>query len=83
MYTSKYTITFPYASREMNPTQWKEFHAEETRVIEMFKRDLLTRLGILNHPEAELLFAKAWELGHSSSLNEVASQATDLADLLN
>ena len=47
-----------------------------------FRQDLLEELGITNHPKAELLISKAWELGHSSGYNEVVNWAWDLVDLI-
>jgi hypothetical protein len=47
-----------------------------------FRQDLLEELGITNHPKADLLFRKAWELGHSYSYNTVVDWAFDLVDFL-
>ena len=47
-----------------------------------FKSDLFNDLEIVGNPKAELLWSKAWELGHSSGYHEVYSYASDLVDLI-
>lgn len=47
-----------------------------------FRQDLLEELGVTDHPKADLLISKAWELGHSSGYSEVVNWAYDLVDFL-
>lgn len=47
-----------------------------------FKNDLFNELGIENNPKRELLFSKAWEMGHSSGYYSVFEHAEDLVDLI-
>lgn len=55
---------------------------EEQRLHEQFKEDLLEELGVTDNPKADLLFAKAWESGHSGGYYEVYNVALDLVDLI-
>lgn len=60
-----------------------EGHQEENRlIVEVFKADLFAYLNITGHPKAELLFNKAWGLGHPAGLYEVANIADDLVELI-
>ena len=47
-----------------------------------FERDLTEALNLTGNPKASRLFWKAYELGHSAGLEEVAQVACDLADLV-
>lgn len=58
------------------------YHADETRLREKFKKDLFDYLGIEDNPKRDLLFDKAWEMGHSSGFSEVVTCADDLVDLI-
>jgi len=49
---------------------------------EEFKRDLFYDLGISENPKREMLYAKAYEMGHSSGYSEIYSVACDLVDLI-
>lgn len=58
-------------------------YADEARSRQnAFRQDLLEELGITDHPKADLLISKAWELGHSSGYSEVVNWAWDLVDFL-
>jgi hypothetical protein len=59
-----------------NPAVHAAYREEVRRLIEEFKSD--NDLEIVGNPKAELLWSKAWELGHSS---DVYSYASDLVDL--
>lgn len=56
--------------------------ADKNRLQEEFKADAFEELGITNNPKAELLFSKAWELGHSYGLSEVWIYLQDLVELI-
>lgn len=51
-------------------------------LVGRFRQDLFEDLGIQDNPKRDLLFEKAWELGHSSGLQEVYSYAEDLVGLI-
>jgi len=68
------------------------YYAESKRLNDMFKQDALVELGLLKlgayncelykHPKADMLYDKAWELGHSSGLSDVWDYMFDLVDLV-
>lgn len=60
----------------------KAYNSEDSILLEQFKTDLMNELGWMNHPLAEKLYNKAWEMSHSSGLEEVYTRAMDLADLV-
>lgn len=47
-----------------------------------FRQDLFEDLDIVDNSKRDLLFSKAWELGHSSGYNEVYNYACDLVELI-
>lgn len=58
------------------------FKERNLALTEQFKQDAFKELGIENHPKRELLYKKAWELGHSGGLSEVWYYLSELADLI-
>ena len=46
-----------------------------------FKNEVLTELGILNHPKAKKAFGFAWQYGHGK-YSEVYSYLVDFAELI-
>ena len=38
--------------------------------------------GVVDNPKLDLLFDKAWDMGHSSGYDEVAGMFADLSDLI-
>lgn len=52
------------------------------KVINEFKNDMFNELGIQDNPKRELLYQKAYEMGHSYGFSEVFSYACDLAELI-
>ncbi len=59
-----------------------EWRAEQGRLTEMFRQDLIKELDIEDHPMRNKLLNKAWEDGHSSGLQEVYHCALNLVDLI-
>lgn len=59
-----------------------DIYAEEALLKVEFKKDLLKELDVTSNPKADLLFEKAWSLGHSSGFEEVYSFACDLVELI-
>jgi len=47
-----------------------------------FKGDLFDAHDVLNNPKRDLLFDKAWALGHASGFSEVKSYFEELVDLI-
>jgi hypothetical protein len=77
-----YVNKVEYVSRKVDQAGFDAYHAETARLTTQFKLDLFADLGIENNPKAELLFTKAWELGHSSGYYEVYNYALELVTLI-
>lgn len=60
----------------------KKYKRVSAELYEKFKEDLFKDLGITNNPKKDLLFSKAWELGHSSGNHEVYGYAQSLVELI-
>lgn len=67
---------------EQNQKLKFEFEKKSREAIEQFKHDLYEDSGVENNPKRDLLFSKAWELGHSSGFTEVVCYFNDLVDLI-
>jgi hypothetical protein len=55
---------------------------KQTELDAEFQRDVLSQLGLSDHPKADLLFTMAYQRGHSDGHRAVYSEAEDLAELL-
>lgn len=77
-----YQNTLPYARRNADHEVHAAYQAEEARLHDEFRRDALAELEITDHPKADLLFSKAWEMGHAYGYSEVWSYMQDLVDLV-
>ena len=64
------------------PDFWQKLREGGYETDSEFRAALLDELGITDNPKAELLYSKAWQLGHSCGYSEVASYAADLVDLI-
>lgn len=73
----KYLNTLPY-----NKEVRKEYHTETVRLVKLFKQDFFEELGIENNPKKEILFQKAWDMGHSSGYQSVLDIGEDLVELI-
>lgn len=60
----------------------KEKQDKRRQLQELFKRDLLTHTGLIDHPKSDIAYRIAWEERHASGLQEVVSFMEDLADLM-
>jgi hypothetical protein len=58
------------------------YWAECARVEAEFRSDLERENEMVGHPKADVLFAKAWERGHSSGFGEVLAAYEDLIVLV-
>jgi hypothetical protein len=47
-----------------------------------FQHDLEVEYHMVGHHKAELLYGKAWQMGHSSGLHEVANCYANLVELV-
>jgi hypothetical protein len=47
-----------------------------------FMEDVFIELNIEDNPKRELLYSKAYELGHSSGYNEIYNYMLELVDLI-
>lgn len=69
-----------------DPTAYRaatQAYGQETARLEaQFRADLTDEYGMTGHPKADLLFSKAWQMGHSAGYGEVASYYDDLVDLV-
>jgi hypothetical protein len=50
--------------------------------IVRMRADLEVEFGVKGHPKADLLWSKAWDMGHSAGLDEIALYYEDLAELV-
>lgn len=60
----------------------EEYQTEYQSNIQRFKQDLFDELSISDNPKRELLYAKAWDHGHSAGLYDVYNVAQDLVELI-
>lgn len=79
-----YKNTFPYPS--MGDVDYKAgraaYRVETARLEAWFKNDFFAELGIEANPKKDLLFSKAWDMGHSAGYAEVMSCGYELVDLI-
>lgn len=70
-------------AHELAKENTKKRSEEMGRKYNEFKMDLATDNGIPHdHPKLDLLWQKAWEMGHSYGLSEVKIHFDDLAELI-
>lgn len=58
------------------------YREETNEGIARLIADLSIEHGVENNPKRHALWGKAWELGHSGGLSEVASHFVELVDLI-
>ena len=59
----------------------KHYQEENLRLQNEFRRDLIKKYCMNNHPKANKLFNKAWDIGCSGGLEEVEYCFCDLLEL--
>jgi len=79
---NEYRSRVPYFTTKENREGNQAYHTDNARLEEEFKKDLFKDLGITNNPKAEQLYAKAWDLGHSTGYSDVYIYACDLVELI-
>lgn len=77
-----YRNTLPYASSKKDPAVHKAYLFEDRRLVEEFKADVFKELEIVGHPKAELLWSKAWDMGHANGFSDVYYYADELVELI-
>lgn len=90
LHDNSYRNTLPYARLSYRPTEGdaelrakaEAYRAEEARLNAEFRTDLESAYETASSPKKDLLFAKAWELGHSAGFAEVAGYYGDLVELI-
>jgi hypothetical protein len=59
----------------------KHYQNENLRLQDEFRRDLIAKYEMTNHPKANVIFDKAWDIGCSSGLQSVIHYFSDLVEL--
>ena len=62
--------------------QMRKYREAEMEVHARFKKDVLEKNGLKDHPKADLVYSKAWEHGHASGFHDVAYWVGELAELV-
>jgi len=60
----------------------RAWRADQDRLTEQFRKDLLEECGVTNNPKADKAYGIAWDLGHSYGFCEVANYFYDLVELI-
>ena len=66
----------------LNKRDLKIYYAKDKELADQFKVDLYEEYGVTNNPKNDLLFSKAYELGHSAGYQEIENYFSDLVDLI-
>jgi hypothetical protein len=59
----------------------KHYQEEQKRLEDEFREDLILKYNMADHPKANKIFNKAWDLGCSGGLEEVEYYFRDLIEL--
>ena len=59
----------------------KLYQEEFVKLQEEFRRDIIIKYEMTNHPKANVIFDKAWDIGCSSGLQSVEYYFTDIMNL--
>lgn len=78
----EYQTKWKFVRRRDDPEAFAAYQADIARLDKQFRVDLFAELGITNNPKRDLLFEKAWDMGHASGYEEVANYALDLVELI-
>ena len=82
----EYTPKSPFPSYKLPKDeirrQRKIYKEEEEMLLRRFEYDLAAEYGFLEHVKRKNIFEKAWERGHSSGLNDVVNEYSNIAEIL-
>lgn len=70
----------PYISPKENKQAWLDYHNEDDRIRNQFKKDLLEQFN-LSGERAEKLFHVAWDNGHSMGYHEVLFELEEILNI--
>lgn len=59
----------------------KHYQEENLRLQDEFRRDLIEKYGMTNHPKANAIFDRAWDIGCSSGLESIEYYFQDILNL--
>ena len=59
----------------------KHYHAENKRLQDEFRRDLIEHYGMTGHPKADKIFNKAWDMGCSLGYQAIQEYFEDFVEL--
>lgn len=85
-YYSMKDVHYPSMSEYKDKESWRQAkkewrNVEHERYLE-FKQDLFKEFGVEDDPAREIIFRKAWDVGHSSGYHEVYSEFDELMDFV-
>lgn len=78
----EYDNKLPFVRRSVDAAAFQAYQNETARLLNEFESDLFEYLGIRDNPKRDLLFSKAWDIGHAHGYGEVLSYAEDLVELI-
>lgn len=58
------------------------YYARSAALEAEFRHDLEVEYLMVGHPKADLLYGKAWQMGHAGGLHNVANHYADLVELV-
>jgi hypothetical protein len=82
----RYLNTKPFSTMKESRDKYLAYHAEEGRLVELFKADcrqlVVTKVGVDCPDGFNKLFAYAWSEGHASGLHEVLYWIDEMAGVV-
>lgn len=78
VYNNPIQIQYPYTDKEA----LKAYNAEEQRIYDQVKVDCFEQAGVVGNPQADKVWSKAYEMGHSNGIHEVANLFLDLVEII-
>lgn len=76
-----YTVE-KFVDEESYHTKLNAYRDDENRLHAQYKADLFEEHDVTDNPKKDLLYSKAYDLGHSAGYSEVASYFGDLVELI-
>jgi len=70
------------AAMKMHRESLAAYHARSAALEAEFRLDLEAHYDMVGHVKADLLYGKAYQMGHSGGMHEVASYYADLVELV-